>query len=247
VTEFTKAINVSGPGYYRFMRQTGPDKGQGCEAYVSAMRYFQKREKAGIPIQPKRAKTTAIAAVQAAATAASVASTSTLPKAASVTSRASSKAPTPSVSTSTPTAGSSVTLDGELSDTVPVYDTCDEIRRKIKIYLDTPNITQASFLRCLMAQYHTTTKVIQSVQLSRFRSMHGPDAGNTNPVFYAGYVFFEKERVAAGKPKSDTRRKMEEIYPRGVDVEKGSHRKGFYGVDGVQESLAGSSNSGVAA
>jgi hypothetical protein len=99
-----------------------------------------------------------------------------------------------------------------------------------------------------MAQYHTTTKVIQSVQLSRFRGMSGPDAGNTNPVFYAGYVFFEKERVAVGKEKSEARRKMEELYPRGVDVEKGSHRKGYYGADGVAtESFGTSSSGGVAA
>jgi hypothetical protein len=221
VSEFTKAINVSGPGYYRFMKQSGPDKGVGCEAYPSAMRFFQRLEKNGVlPVAPpppiKKAKPSTAAP--------SIASASTLPtKPASVTSRASSAAPIPAQ----PTAGSGVQLEGELSDTVPVYDTCDEIRRKIKAYLDQPQITQASFLRSLMAQYHTQTKVIQSVQLSRFRGMSGPDAGNTNPVFYAGYVFFEKERVGAGREKSEARRKMEEIYPRGMDVERGSHRKGF--------------------
>jgi hypothetical protein len=73
--------------------------------------------------------------------------------------------------------------------------------------------------------------------------MSGADAGNTNPVFYAGYVFFEKERVAKGEPKSEKRIKMEEVYPRGIDVEKGSHRKGFFGV----EDVASSANGGVAA
>ncbi|KAF2434165.1 hypothetical protein EJ08DRAFT_627671 [Tothia fuscella] len=224
VVEFTKAINVSGPGYYRFMKQTGPDKGQGCEAYTSAMRFFQKLEKNGvIPTEPIAKK------IKLSTSAPSITSASTFPKppASSVTSRASSAAPT-----GTPNAGASVQLEGELSDNVPVYDTCDEIRRKINKYLSQPSITQASFLRTLMSQYHTQSKVIQSVQLSRFRGMSGPDAGNTNPVFYAGYVFFEKERVGMGKGKSETRRKMEELYPRGIDVEKGSHRKGFFGVSG---------------
>lgn len=220
VSEFTKAINVSGPGYYRFMKQAGPDKGSGCEAYTSAMRFFQKLEKNGVmPAAPPPAKK-----AKPSTAAPSVTSASTLPaKPASATSRASSAAPIPAQ----PSVGSAVQLEGELSDTVPVYDTCDEIRRKIKAYLDQPHITQASFLRSLMAQYHTQTKVIQSVQLSRFRGMSGPDAGNTNPVFYAGYVFFEKERVGSGRAKSETRRKMEEIYPRGMDVERGSHRKAF--------------------
>lgn len=214
VTEFTKAIRVSGPGYYRFMRQTGTDKGAGCEAYTNAMRFFQKREKLGIPL-PKKSKPSV---------APSVASGSTIPaRPPSATSRDSSSGPA-----NAPTAGANVTVDGEQSDTVPVYDNCDEIRRKIGNYLSKPNITQASFLRSLMSQYKATSKIIQSVQLSRFRGMSGPDAGNTNPVFYAGYVFFEKERIGSGKPKSEMRLRMEELYPRGMDVEKGSHRKGFH-------------------
>lgn len=38
-----------------------------------------------------------------------------------------------------------------------------------------------------------------------------------NKIFYAGYVFFEKKRIAEGKPKSKKRHEMEEIWPGGVD------------------------------
>jgi hypothetical protein len=115
-----------------------------------------------------------------------------------------------------------------MSDSVAVYDTCDEIRRKINTYLQKSTEPQASFLRTLMAQYHTQTKNIQSVQLQRYRNMKGPDAGNTNPVYYAAYVFFEKERLRTGKAKTETRKKMESIYPHGMDVERASHRKGVW-------------------
>lgn len=58
--------------------------------------------------------------------------------------------------------------------------------------------------------------------------MSGPDAGNTNPVYYAAYVFFEKERTRTGKAKSGSRKKMEEIYPSGMDTDRPA-RKAFLG------------------
>jgi len=57
--------------------------------------------------------------------------------------------------------------------------------------------------------------------------MKGPDAGNTNPVYYAAYVFFEKERIRTSKAKSEGRKKMESIYPRGMDTDRPA-RKGVW-------------------
>ncbi|KAH7070466.1 hypothetical protein BKA63DRAFT_398569, partial [Paraphoma chrysanthemicola] len=98
-----------------------------------------------------------------------------------------------------------VVLEGEMEDNVPVFDTCDEIRRKINAHLKKPGVTQAAFLRDIAAQYHTETKKLQSSQLSGFRSKKGPYAGNTSVIFYGAYVFFEKLRIKEKKPKSKKR------------------------------------------
>ncbi|KAI5778840.1 hypothetical protein EDC01DRAFT_600876, partial [Geopyxis carbonaria] len=105
----------------------------------------------------------------------------------------------------------SVELEGEQQDAVEVYDSCDEIRRKIAAHLRTPGVTQAAFLKDLAAMLHTAppgTK-IQSKQLNDFRTKSGADAGNTSRVFYCAYVFFEKLRIKEGKPKSKHRLEME--------------------------------------
>ena len=44
---------------------------------------------------------------------------------------------------------SSVHLEGEETGTVPIYDTCDEVRRKIRALLRKPGVTQAALLRAL--------------------------------------------------------------------------------------------------
>ncbi|KAF2183131.1 hypothetical protein K469DRAFT_739956 [Zopfia rhizophila CBS 207.26] len=129
---------------------------------------------------------------------------------------------------------SSVTLDGEGQDNVEVYDTCDEIRRKINAHLQQPGVTQAQFLRDIAAQYHTRERKIQSKQLNDFRSKKGPDAGNTSVVYYGAYVFFEKMRIKEGKPKTKTREEMERVWGHdgGMDTQEGSWRKGWLVMNG---------------
>ncbi|KAF1919014.1 hypothetical protein BDU57DRAFT_511855 [Ampelomyces quisqualis] len=108
-----------------------------------------------------------------------------------------------------------VELEGEKEDKVPVYDTCDEVRRKINAHLKKPGVTQAALLRNIAAQYHTVPKKPQSTQLSAFRSKKGPYAGNTSAVFYGAYVYFEKLRIKEGKPKSKKRQEMEKVHAEG--------------------------------
>lgn len=105
---------------------------------------------------------------------------------------------------------------------MPVYDTCDDIRRQITAYLKKPGVTQAQFGRDLLAQFHTDKgpKGISASQMQSFRGKKGPDAGNTSSVFYSAYVFFEKMRIKQGKPKSQKRKEMEEVWgPNGFDTE----------------------------
>lgn len=104
-----------------------------------------------------------------------------------------------SVSKAPQTDISDVHLEGEEIDSVEIYDTCDEVRRKINAYLKKDEVTQAQFLRDLAAQFRTKNQRIQSSQLAAFRNKKGPDAGNTSCVYYAAYCFFEKLRIKKSK------------------------------------------------
>ncbi|RYP81840.1 hypothetical protein DL770_005795 [Monosporascus sp. CRB-9-2] len=108
---------------------------------------------------------------------------------------------------------SNVYLPGEETDSVPVWDICDEIRRRINAQLKTPGLTQAQFCRDLYAQLKAPKcKGIQTTQLAGFRSQKDPKAGCKSTVFYAAYVYFEKLRLAESKPKSKHRLDMEEVW-----------------------------------
>lgn len=119
---------------------------------------------------------------------------------------------------------SSISLPGEESNDVQVYETCDDIRKNINAHLVKPGITQASFCRELTAQLHTGTK-IQSKQLADFRNKKGRRMGNTSSVFYAAYVYLEKIRLAEKKPKSKHREEMEGAWASqgGFDRVHGGH------------------------
>ncbi|TVY84794.1 hypothetical protein LSUE1_G001029 [Lachnellula suecica] len=116
---------------------------------------------------------------------------------------------------------SAIQLEGEAENAVEAYDTCDEVRKKIRAYLATPSVTQAGFLREIAKTYGDDRK-IQSKVLNDFLGKKGPMAGNTSSVFYSSYVFFEKLRIRDGKPKSKARLEMEGIYQKegGVDTKR---------------------------
>lgn len=113
-----------------------------------------------------------------------------------------------------------ISLSGEATDDVAVYDSCDEIRKKVNAHLLKAGVTQAQFCRDLAAQLHMDIKKIQSKQLTDFRSKKGPDAGNTSIVYYTAYLYFEKMRLAEGKPKSKHRVGMENAWPVGIDTSR---------------------------
>ena len=194
VGEFQKAINVSSGSYLRFMKQSGPSKGTGADTYWKAWEFFKKRERKGIP----------------------------MPKRKSAKTSKSSKADTSKTSQKSGVDITDVHLDGEDTDSVPIFDTCTEIRRKIGMHLRNASVTNAQFCRDLQAQYHTSRgpAKIQGGQIQRFRSRNQPLAGCTNSVYYAAYVFFEKMRIKQKKPKSKHRLEMEKRWPRGVDTSR---------------------------
>lgn len=115
---------------------------------------------------------------------------------------------------------SSVHLEGEDAGPLPVYETCATIRRKIHDMLKKDGVTQAGYCRALAQASTSLDKPPQAVQLARFLKNTGPLGGNTNSVFYASYVLFEKMRVRDGKPKSKFRLEMEGVHgEEGVDIE----------------------------
>lgn len=190
-TAFAREIGVSAKSLSGFMGEHGAYKGSNYAAYGAAWEYFRKREIAGLKMPSKKQKTTA-----------------------------GGKAGAPAFNS----AGvdiSGIYLPGEETDSVPVYDTCDEVRRKINAHLKKDGVTQAQFCRDILAQLNSQSKPsnIQSSQLARFRGMKGPKTGCTSSVFYGAYVFFEKVRIKEGKPKSQHRLDMEMLWPNGFDRE----------------------------
>lgn len=189
--EFCNTIGVSSNAVNRFLEQSGKDGGAYSDTYTEAWSWFKQREIARLSMP-----------------------------AASAESKKKAKTATARLSSANADLNS-IHLDGEETDSVPVYDTCDVVRRKITAHLKTPGLTQAQFCRDLYAQLKTPScKSIQATMLTAFRNKKGPLAGCTSSVYYAAYVYFEKLRLAEGKPKSKHRLEMEEIHAGGVDRER---------------------------
>ncbi|KAK8094328.1 hypothetical protein PG997_001013 [Apiospora hydei] len=233
--EFCRTVGTNSNTLNRFLAQTGPVGSlSGSSVYGKACIWFQQRIEAGLkmPDVRKRQKKAADAAAAAAAsTSASAGVEDSLPPSPSSLSRSpSSEAATATTkdasarSSNRSSSGSlpditEIHLDGEEDDAVPIYDTCDEVRRKISAHLrKTPGLTEAEFRRTLFAQLHKSKgKGIQSKQLSDFQCARGSRAGIQSCVYYAAYVYFEKLRLARGQPESEHREIMEDLYIDGID------------------------------
>ncbi|KAK6087292.1 hypothetical protein SCUP234_01923 [Seiridium cupressi] len=203
--EFARAIGVSPKSLSTFLSNTGIMGGSKSPVRFGAFAWFKQREIMNLkmPDVKKRQE-------QEQKKAAEIAE------------------PGPSVKKAKTTASSlpdisDIYLDYEETDEVPVYDTCDEVRKKINAHMRTPGLTQAQFCRDIFAQLNAPKcKQIQSKQLGDFRGQSGLNTGAKSTVPYAAYVYFEKLRIAQGKPKSTHREDMEEIwwpqgYPRDQD------------------------------
>ena len=115
-----------------------------------------------------------------------------------------------------------VKLDGEDKGAVQIYDTCDEVRKKTRAFLNKDGVTQAAFVREISKTFPDERKV-SPANLRYFMGQKGPLGGNVNVAFYAAYVFFEKLRIKNNKPKSKFREEMEKVHgAEGVDTEHGS-------------------------
>jgi len=112
-----------------------------------------------------------------------------------------------------------VELSGEEQRAVPVYETCDTMRRQIRTVLKKDGVTQAAYLRAI-AKCGPGEPSVQPRVLRDFLSQRGPAIGCKSLAFYGSYVFFKKRRVEEGKPKSKFRQEMEDVHgAKGMDIE----------------------------
>ncbi|PYI09898.1 hypothetical protein BO78DRAFT_307717 [Aspergillus sclerotiicarbonarius CBS 121057] len=190
--EFQRALDVSPRSYSEFLNQEGTDKGARSATYRNAVKFFQD----GRGVVP-------LAGVQPAAPAA--------PAAKGV---APAENPTPAPSFDV----SAIHLDGDEDMKVPIFETCDVVRKKMKAHLRKPGVTQAGFLRDIAkAAFPQSVKRLNSKSMADFLSYKGPTTGSSGVIFYAAYVFFEKLRVRGDKPKNEFRLEMEKIWPKGFE------------------------------
>ncbi|KAL4861413.1 hypothetical protein BDV12DRAFT_191096 [Aspergillus spectabilis] len=120
---------------------------------------------------------------------------------------------------------SSIHLDGEEEIDVPVFDTCDVVRQKIRAFLRDSGMTKSAFCREISKTLPNRNTPLQTGPLTTFLSKSGPKDGNQSLTFYAAYVFFEKLRIRDGKPETEFRLEMEEIWPDGFDRVTPAHQK----------------------
>ncbi|WRT66796.1 uncharacterized protein IL334_003759 [Kwoniella shivajii] len=186
VGEFQRAIDVSAHSYTNFMKTKGVMGGSGSDTYPCAHRFFVKRERKGLKIPRKTSKTVKTAKDGKGKDLKAVAEELDV---------------------------SMITLDGEESLAVPVYDTCDDIRTKINAHLRKPGVTMAGFGRVINETYRKNdpeSKPVHGIQ--NFLEKSGPRAGATSKTFYGSYVYFEKLRLKHNKKKSEKRLEMEDRY-----------------------------------
>ena len=189
VKKFCQEIDVSDNSYYNFLHQSGPNAGISSETYMGAACFFKKRELAGLSMPCKKAKTAS-------------------------TSAGGSKGDKPAPKTNKDDFDvSGIDLPGQDTDSVPIYDTCDDIRKKMSAHLRDTSATQAGFLRQLSAQYaEPPSSGLGASSLRTFQSHSGASAASKMPIFYPAYVYFEKLRIKQGKPKTKKRQEMEKVW-----------------------------------
>ena len=207
------------------MMQSG-EKGFGSLTYTAGLKFFQRRQKLKEPRKGNKKRKAANdidAGIEEASTAGAAENPAKKLKKAAIHTKSAIHTNEDGVEDV-----SHIHIDGEDEDRVPVFDTCDEVRKKMNVFLRRDDVTQAAFLRALHAELRGRKKTsrLQSSQLARFRQMKGANSGNTSAIFYAAYVYFEKLRLMHGKPKTKHREEMEVIWGSngGFDVDTPSSR-----------------------
>ncbi|TGO20777.1 hypothetical protein BPAE_0266g00040 [Botrytis paeoniae] len=201
---FQRAIGVSGRSYRTFMNKNGHDEGSGSNAYYNAVAFSKIRDlqKSMPPVLP---------------------SPPLLPH----------SLPSPPAAMHSPTAKkrlskaarpydvSGIELQGEDTESVPIYDSCHEIRKKFKAFLRNVSSNESALCREIAKTFPDGRGVLTKT-LNNFMKQKDPH-GNQSPAYYAAYVFFERTRIRYGKPKSQDRENSEKIWARRMNIPSRYH------------------------
>lgn len=162
VGEFCQKIDVGNNSYNRFMHYHGLTKGMQSDVFMNASAYFKKRDIAGLKLPTAASKKAKTASEK----------TASSKKNGDDDSAKDSPKKTAKSKASEPAEFLKVHLDGEETDSVPVCDTCADVRRKICPHLRDHSVSQAQFCRDLHSQLNGPEKgsKIQCTQLARFRA-----------------------------------------------------------------------------
>lgn len=195
-TAMLKQMEVNSNSFRRFMSYKGKYQGSDNCCYSSALLFFDHLEKQERAAKQQEKDTAKAATKTAGKTAGKAAATPKL-------SRAEQAAKAQELFDKV----NAVTLD----EPVYVFDDCDEVRKKIHELIESKAVTQSALLKELD---------VNSNSMRRFLTTKGKREGCSNGVYAAAYVFFERLRIAEGKPKTGKRVKMESEKPTGFSLQR---------------------------
>lgn len=90
----------------------------------------------------------------------------------------------------------------------PIYDDCNEIRRKIRFFFSDANTEY----KCTQKHFLEVIGNVNSNSYRRFMAAKGDGGGAENGTYTGAYIFFEKRRIWEGKPKGKKRLDSEAQY-----------------------------------
>lgn len=196
-------LKVSEDDYKRFIAMRSERDNMGSIVYHNGREFLNDREKRGLHTTPAAKKQRRDSA-----------------QGSSPATRKNS--PREQTKNSGPSDISDIHLEGEEHERVPIFDTCNDVRRKINAHLKKFAMSQTQFARDLNEHVAVADNVDQR-KIGLFLKKSGANDGAKSPIFYAAYVYFEKLRIKDGKDKTKTRKEMEEVWgARGMsrDVDK---------------------------
>ena len=194
-TAMLNSWGVNSNSFRRFMSFTKPYQGSDNYTYWSATRFFLNRQKTAAAV-PKPKK---VAAEKAGAWDSLLRDVETVPN-------------TYQVVTVPPHH-----YKKRLSP--PLFDTCDEVRKKMLELQSITGCTTAAILRALDVNSNSWTP---------FVSQKGKTAGAGSCCYYKAYVFLERLRVARGEAKTKARLAAEALHPDGYSLVDEGKVKGCF-------------------
>jgi len=195
-TEFLRQIACNSNSFGRYMKLKGADNGYQNGVYWGAARFFE--------IQKRRAAAEKKANPGAAKRKREASATTTQNKKATGEELLARVA-----------AIDSVVLD----PTAPVFDTCNEVKKKITEFLKEGSVTKGRFCREIGVQGTQLDAFLKTAKGGAAWVSAHSQPGGANQTYWKAYRFFEQKRVLEAKKKSKSRQNNEAtIAPAGFQL-----------------------------